>query len=384
MVRPPDPRLIARRFTSTLRSPRLTSQLGLALAVAFAICFLTGYLSHAIQHPPWWFHWPSRPVSLYRVTQGLHVAAGTALVPLLAAKLWSVYPKLFTWPPVRDAAHAVERASVAVLVASALFQVVTGLLNVARWYGPMAFFFTAAHYWTAWLVTGAILAHVGVKLPTVRDALRRRSAPPVGPAGPGLTRRGLLGTAAATAGLLTLVTVGQTVRPLAAVSVLAPRDPRRGPQGLPVNKSAAAAGVHTAATDPAYRLTVAGRARTIRLSIVDLAAFEQHTSRLPIACVEGWSADAVWSGVRIADLVAAVGGDADTPVLVESLQAAGRYRTSLLAPGHARDPLTLLALRLGGQPLDLDHGYPCRLIAPNLPGVLQTKWVGRLVIGTTP
>src|SRR6185369_13370935 len=86
-------------FTSPLRSERLTSQLGVALGAAFVICFVTGYLSHAIQHPPGWFWWPSRPVGLYRVTQGLHVATGIALIPLLAAKLWSVYPKLFTWPP---------------------------------------------------------------------------------------------------------------------------------------------------------------------------------------------------------------------------------------------------------------------------------------------
>jgi len=37
-------------------------------------------------------------------------------------------------------------------------------------------------------------------------------------------------------------------------------------------------------------------------------------------------------------------------------------------------------LRLNGEILDLDHGYPCRIIAPSWPGVLQTKWVHRLVI----
>jgi DMSO/TMAO reductase YedYZ molybdopterin-dependent catalytic subunit len=47
---------------------------------------------------------------------------------------------------------------------------------------------------------------------------------------------------------------------------------------------------------------------------------------------------------------------------------------------HARDPLTLLALRLNGEELSPDHGYPARLIAPNRPGVLQTKWVGRLEV----
>ncbi|MEJ7741097.1 MAG: molybdopterin-dependent oxidoreductase [Nocardioidaceae bacterium] len=28
----------------------------------------------------------------------------------------------------------------------------------------------------------------------------------------------------------------------------------------------------------------------------------------------------------------------------------------------------------------MDHGHPCRIIAPNRPGVLQTKWVGRLEV----
>jgi len=41
---------------------------------------------------------------------------------------------------------------------------------------------------------------------------------------------------------------------------------------------------------------------------------------------------------------------------------------------------TLLALDLSGEPLSLDHGFPCRLIAPDRPGVLQTKWVARLEV----
>ena len=41
---------------------------------------------------------------------------------------------------------------------------------------------------------------------------------------------------------------------------------------------------------------------------------------------------------------------------------------------------TLIALQLNGQPLDIDHGYPARLIAPTRPGVLQTKWLSRIEI----
>ncbi|WP_250036395.1 molybdopterin-dependent oxidoreductase [Paractinoplanes maris] len=366
-------------FDTRGRSPRLTSLLGIALGVAFTICFATGLISHLIQHPPFWFGWPSRPVGLYRVTQGVHVATGLASVPLLGAKLWSVYPRLFAWPPVRDPANAIERASIAVLVAAALFQVISGVLNVARWYTPMPFFFTAGHYWAAWLAIGALLTHLGVKLPIVRTALSRRT--PDHSAAGTLSRRGLLGTVGVAAGLITVATAGQTVAPLGPVSVLAPRRPGSGPQDLPVNKTAGGAGVRDAILDPAYRLTVVGPARTQTLSLTDLAGLAQHTVVLPISCVEGWSAVGTWTGVRLRDLVALAGADPDdAEAYVESLEARGRYRTTTVPPPHIRDPFTLLALRLGGEPLHPDHGYPARLIAPNRPGVLQTKWVGRITV----
>ncbi|WP_329011271.1 molybdopterin-dependent oxidoreductase [Micromonospora rifamycinica] len=385
---PPPPEALRRGplrpdgFPSRLRSTRLTSQLGVALGVTFAVCFLTGLLSHLALDPPARFGWPARPVGLYRFTQGLHVATGLATVPLLGAKLWSVYPRLFGWPPIRSVAHAVERASVAVLVAAALFQVVGGVLNISRWYAPMPYFFTAGHYWVAWLAVGALLAHVGVQLPAVRAALVRPTAE--SPADR-LSRRGLLGGVAAAAGLVTLTTVGQTVRPLSGLAVLAPRRPDVGPQGLPVNKTAQRAGVAALALDPAYRLVVTGPAGHAELDLAALQALEQHTARLPIACVEGWSATGRWSGVRLRDLVALVGGDPDrATVVVDSLEAAGRYRTSTVGPAHVRDPLTLVALRLGGEPLHLDHGYPARLVAPNRPGVRQTKWLGRITVRETP
>jgi DMSO/TMAO reductase YedYZ molybdopterin-dependent catalytic subunit len=365
-------------FRSRLRSARLTSQLGLALGVTFGVCFLTGLLSHLVQHPPGWFWWPSRPIGLYRLTQGLHVATGLATVPLLGAKLWSVYPHLFTWPPIRSITHAAERVSVAVLVAAALFQVVGGVLNIAHWYAPMPFFFTAGHYWVAWLAIGALVTHIGVQLPVVRVALSRRLREPRPET---LSRRGLLGGVAAAAGLITLTTVGQTVRPLADLALFAPRRPDAGPQGLPVNKTADRAGVRSLALSPSYRLTVTGPGGRADLDLAALQALEQHTTDLPIACVEGWSADGRWTGVRLRDLVTLVGGDPDrASVVVESLEPAGRYRTSAVAPPHVRDPLTLIALRLGGEPLHLDHGYPARLIAPNRPGVLQTKWLARITV----
>ncbi|MGM1059774.1 molybdopterin-dependent oxidoreductase [Saccharothrix sp. Mg75] len=341
-------------------SPHTATRIGAWLGVAFGLCFVTGLLSHAIQHPPGWFAWPTRPVWLYRVTQGVHVTSGVAAIPLLLAKLWTVYPKLFGRPLVRNVPHALERGSVLVLLGAAFFELVTGLFNAAQNY-PWGFFFPPAHYAVAWVAVGALLVHVAVKMPLFR------TPPPTEEVRRGtLSRRGFLLTTGGAVALAVLATAGGTVPWLRQVSVLGARSTR-----LPVNRTARAAGVEPVGDD--WRLTVGGR----RFGLAELGALPQTTAELPIACVEGWSASATWTGVPVRDLLALAGLD-PTDVVVESLERDGLYRTSTLPAAHVRDPLTLLALRLDGAPLPLDHGHPCRLVAPNRPGVLQTKWVVKL------
>ena len=63
-----------------------------------------------------------------------------------------------------------------------------------------------------------------------------------------------------------------------------------------------------------------------------------------------------------------------------SLQTKGAFGVTQIPASFARDPLTLLALKLNGDDLTVDHGFPCRLIAPNRPGVFQTKWVTRIEV----
>lgn len=361
------------RFTSRLHDERTASLLGAALGAAVLVSLGTGLVSHFMQQPAGWMSRPSRPVNLYRVTQGVHVIGGLATVPLLLAKLWTVYPRLWQWPPVRSAGHGAQRLLVFVLVGAALFQFATGVLNIAYWY-PFRFFFTTAHYWTAYILAGALLIHIANEGAKARRAVMTRPQDAVG-------RRGFLLTVAAASGAVVLTTVGEAVTPLARLAVLAPRRPGTGPQDVPVNKSAAATGVTAAAQDPGWRLTVTGRvAREVTLTLADLHALPQHTARLPIACVEGWSVEATWHGVRLRDVLRLAGAGSGARVRVESLELHGRYRTSRIDPPHWHDPLTLLALGMNGEPLALDHGRPCRLIAPNRPGVLQTKWVHRLVV----
>ncbi|WP_057368127.1 molybdopterin-dependent oxidoreductase, partial [Mycobacterium tuberculosis] len=60
---------------------------------------------------------------------------------------------------------------------------------------------------------------------------------------------------------------------------------------------------------------------------------------------------------------------------VTSLQRGGAFGEAKLAANQIADPDALLALRVDGADLSLDHGYPARIIVPALPGVHNTKWV---------
>jgi len=196
-----------------------------------------------------------------------------------------------------------------------------------------------------------------------------------------MSRRGLLRTTWAASGVAVLATAGATVPWLHRVSVLGVRS-GTGPGGVPINHTATQRGVVAAATSTTYRLVVAYAGRETSFTLDELRGMPQTTASLPIACVEGWSAGATWTGVPVRDLLARAGAPTRSDVTVRSLQRGGGERYSYLAPDFTDHPHTLLALRQNGQPLSLDHGFPCRLIAPDRPGVGQTKWVARLEVAS--
>ncbi len=359
------------RFSGTLRSPAVTARVGTILGIAFGVCFVTGLLSH-YQYQPWgWLPEPAAPVWGYRLTQGTHVLTGIACIPLLLVKLWSVYPELFAWPPARSIVHVLERTSIAVLVAAAITEVSIGFINILDWY-PWPFDFVFVHRMLAYIAIGALLVHVAVKLPVIREGLSTPLRPTSAATPKGLSRRGLL--LAATAGTATLVATiaGQSVGSLRGIALLAPRTPWRSPLGVPVNKTAAEAGVTSTATSPGWRLDVRGP-NPYSLDLLAFEALPVVHRQLPMACVEGWSVDAAWAGPLLLDLVRRAGGDADSRVLVRSLEGTGSYRSSVVEGPQLAE--AILATHLNGSRLTIDHGYPVRLIAPNRAGVLNTKWL---------
>lgn len=197
---------------------------------------------------------------------------------------------------------------------------------------------------------------------------------------PVASRRAFLATVGLATASVTGLTAGQTVDALHRTNVFGPRVKGVGPQSLPINQTAAAADVEQSARDPRWRLTVVFGSAAVAFGRKQLLAMPQTAVVLPIACVEGWSAEAHWRGVRLRDLLVRAGAPADREVQITSLQLQGAYRVTSMGPEFVQHDATLVALIVNGETLDLDHGYPARIIAPARPGVLQTKWLSRIEV----
>ncbi len=417
---PPPPGPFRPTFwRSPVRGPWLTSVFGLLLLAAIPVLFATGLLSYDAYNPDlspvndetpgkgllgfYLFSWPTHPIWLYRLNQGVHVTLGLVLVPVLLFKLWSVLPRLFEWPPLRSPAHTLERLSLLALVGGAVFEFVTGILNIQTYYTfPGSFY--PLHFYGAWVFIAGFVVHVTLKLPVMIKALRSRNLitelrtslartrpEPQGagslvaprPGAPTISRRGVLAFAGAGSALVALLSVGQSVGgPLRWAALLAPHGQDPGhPDDFQVNQTAASTGIKGAETGAAWRLALGGNAGQppVMLRRADLLALEQHAASLPIACVEGWSTDdQEWAGVRLRDLARMAGVSRPASVLVRSLQRGGAFSQVVLSAAQITDPDSLLALRVNGADLTPDHGYPARVIVPASPGVHCTKWVASL------
>jgi len=405
-----------RALLAPSRNPRTAVALGRLLGAAFVICFLTGLFSHFIQDPLPGMHFLTRPIWLYQFTQGVHITTGILCFPLIFAKLYAIYPLLFQTPPVKGFVHLLERASIALFVAASLVEITIGLLNTYQWYKLFAFPFRQTHYALSFVIIGSLAIHIAVKLPIITRYWRKKNSydeaadvvetpapvdplahlplPDVGigytsrifawidktpaPKAPRLSRRGFFTTVAVGAATVVGLTVGQSFRPLDFANVFAPRKAGVGPNKLPVNRTAHAAKVLESAMSPDWRLVVTAGTLSKAFSRRQLEAMPQYQVDLPIACVEGWSQMASWKGPRLKDLMDAVGADHGSTVRATSLEQGSIYATTEMEPEFVRDDLTLVALELDGETLDIDHGYPARMIAPARPGVLQTKWLSRI------
>jgi DMSO/TMAO reductase YedYZ molybdopterin-dependent catalytic subunit len=118
----------------------------------------------------------------------------------------------------------------------------------------------------------------------------------------------------------------------------------------------------------------------------------------PLVRGEPWGtgavSTAVWTGPPLGELIAPLGLDPGVIELV--VEGADRgYPEGRGAPGpipfaralpvaKALHPDTLLAVKMNGRALPLEHGAPVRLIVPGWYGMASVKWVVRITAVTTP
>jgi DMSO/TMAO reductase YedYZ molybdopterin-dependent catalytic subunit len=114
-------------------------------------------------------------------------------------------------------------------------------------------------------------------------------------------------------------------------------------------------------------------------SFDDLVRFDVIETVTTLTCVSNpvggkLISTGVWTGYRIADLLAVAGVHADADMMLSTSIDGFTAGTPVQALTDGRD--ALLAVSLNGQPLPIEHGYPARLVVPGLYGyVSATKWV---------
>lgn len=127
----------------------------------------------------------------------------------------------------------------------------------------------------------------------------------------------------------------------------------------------------------AWSLIVDGAVRKpVTLTLDQLAALPRRTQRVNHYCVEGWTAVASWTGVRVSDLAKVVQPTADAQY-VDFASFDSDYHESWDLES-AMHPQTLIAYAMDGRWLGARHGAPARLHSPVKLGYKCTKYLVRV------
>jgi len=126
-----------------------------------------------------------------------------------------------------------------------------------------------------------------------------------------------------------------------------------------------------------YRLKVDGDvSNPLELTLEDLHTMPSVQRTLRIQCVEGWRAWVPWEGVLLSHLLSLAGASLEkiAHITVESVTG---YNTTISSDEIANSD-SMMALKAGGVPLTVEHGYPARLVAPTKLGLDWVKYVRRI------
>lgn len=128
-----------------------------------------------------------------------------------------------------------------------------------------------------------------------------------------------------------------------------------------------------------YRLTVDGLvSNPLELDYESIVkGYPAYEKVVTLNCVEGWSVDILWEGIRVADLLDDAGADSSARVVI--FRSADGYSTSLPAD-FIRERDILMAHKMNGIELPPERGFPFQLVAEERWGYKWAKWITQIEV----
>src|SRR5713101_7127135 len=128
-----------------------------------------------------------------------------------------------------------------------------------------------------------------------------------------------------------------------------------------------------------WRLDVDGMvARPASFSLAELRSFPVRSQITHLACEEGWSYIAEWTGVPLSHILNVVGISPQARYVVYTSMQRGWWDSVDMA--DALHPQTLLTYGMNGGELPVGHGGPLRLRVPRQLGYKNVKYIARLTV----
>ncbi len=128
-----------------------------------------------------------------------------------------------------------------------------------------------------------------------------------------------------------------------------------------------------------WRLSVDGLvARPTIFSVTDLKAFPRRSQITHLACEEGWSYIAQWTGAPLAYVLGIVGTSPRAQYIIYRSFQTDWWESIDMA--DALHPQTLIAHGMNGADLPVPFGGPLRLRVPRQLGYKSVKYITRLTV----
>ena len=128
-----------------------------------------------------------------------------------------------------------------------------------------------------------------------------------------------------------------------------------------------------------WRLSIDGMvARPASFSLAQLKSYPSHSHITHLACEEGWSYIAEWTGVRLSHVLDLVGVQPQAKYVAYFSMQKGWWDSLDMA--DALHPQTFLAYGLNGGELPVGNGGPLRMRVPRQLGYKNVKFITRLTL----